>query len=200
MDNPFDKYSRIFFDKMVKKSKQAIEKINQRYGVNISKDYEADDLENFYFDFDWAKKTYEGEISGKERLDRLRSGLRKEDKPEARDENAHFSYVLSRMLSFFCYAFLKYLAEDKHSKIYKDGECLPDDVDDFIPSIVLATCLEIMPSSLEEMKKSEGYFNKEAYLQKDKSHIGLVAEFFWDVLSTKGLGVIDLRRMIEEPD
>jgi hypothetical protein len=197
MDNHFDKYSKFFFDKMVKKSKQAIEKINQKYGVKISNDYEGD---AFYFDFGWAKGIYEGEKSKKERLDKLRSGLKKEDKPEAKNESVYFSYVLSRMLSFFCYAFLKYLTEKNNLKIYKDGKSLPADVDNFIPSIVLATCLEIMPSSLEEMKKSEGYFNKEAYSEREKSHIGLVAEFFWDVLSTKGLSAVDLKRMIEEPD
>jgi len=191
------KNSTTFFEKMIKNSEDAMHKIGEQSGLNIS--WTNRNQNNLIFNFEHARDVYRNtKNSNNRQIETARYAFHKdgEQSTAAGTENIDYLYALSCMLSFFCCSLLNKNNLPVTVAISRNGVYLPPEVDEFIASIALKACAKIINYSLEQMKKTEGYLT--AYFnQKNNDSIGLIVECFYETLNIQKLSVVDLQNAIE---
>jgi len=185
-----------FAKKMKIQIEEAMREIGKEYSLDISwKNFKE---ENFWFEFEAAENQYQQ--SNYKQLNCIQNEFHKdnEKKSEVKEESIDYSHILSCMLSFSIYSFVKKI-NSSTIVMQKNGIPLPQEgVNKYIPLIVLKACRKIIPSSLEGMKETEDYLNEYFSQETGNLHIGLIVENFREILK-RGLSDEDLRNAIESP-
>jgi len=188
-----------FAKKIKTQIEETMREKGEEYGLDIS--WENFKEGNFIFEAEAARDLYKNQQSNYEQLKYIQSEFHKdsEKNPKTKEESIDYSSVLSSMLSFFIYSFLKKI-NSSAIVIQKDGKPLPqEEVNKFIPLIVLKACRKIIPSSLEDIKVTEDYLNEYLSQENQDFSIGLIVENFCEILRKRGLSDEDLRKAIELP-